>query len=112
MERTIKSLLCAVTTSSTVFGTEVPSGMERHILFVKTTNQHSGANLVDFGYSTDGGTTHTTLDYFDHSAQHEMNDYSSPEKGVPAYILPPGSKLYAQAASGDCYLYVVYEDVV
>ncbi|MHA1812883.1 MAG: hypothetical protein ACTSYX_05540 [Candidatus Thorarchaeota archaeon] len=111
-KRGLQSVLGTVTSAGVAFGTTVPTNMRRYVYKIKTNNQYAGANQLDFGYTTDGGATHTTLDYIDHATQHEMwNDPESPkEDGLPIYIIPAGARFFGQGSAGNVYVYILYED--
>jgi hypothetical protein len=111
-KRGLQSLQDTATTAGGVIGTEVPDNMRRYIYKIKTANQYNGANQLELGYSKDGGTTHTTLDYIDHTVQHDMwNDPDTlHEDSLPIYIIPGGNKTYVITDNGDVECYFEYED--
>lgn len=112
-KRALNSVLCAVTTISTVFGSVVPTNMRRYIYKIKTVNQQAGDNEIDFGHAVAALLpAHTTLDYIDHATEHEMwNDPDElKENAVPIYIIPAANQIYAQSNNGDAWLYILYED--
>jgi len=108
----LQSVLGTVTAAGVAFGTVVPTNMRRYIYKIKTVNQVAGANQLDFGYTSDGGATHTTLDYIGHATQYEMwNDPDEPkEDALPIYIVPAGNQFYGAGSAGNVYVYLLYED--
>lgn len=113
-KRALNSVVGTITNAGggVAFGSHVPVNMKRHILKIKTANQFAGVNQLQFGHQT-AAPANVVLDYIDHAVIHDMwNDPDELHKdSLPIYIIPAGSQPWGITDNGNCYVYIVYEDV-
>lgn len=112
-KRGLQYQLGMATAAGAAIGTVVRPNMRRYIYRIKTVNQVVGLNQLQLIRTPDAGVTITDIiDYIGHTTQYEMwcDPDELKEDALPIYIIPAGNGLWGIGSTGNCYVYILYED--